>query len=52
MAWTSAHVLRVEGGAGPAHEGWFEDVSTLTVLQKPSLVQIHLLTWSLEVQSH
>ena len=49
---TSAHVLRVEGGVLLAHERGLEDVATAAVGQEPPPVQIHLLSWGLEVQRH
>lgn len=48
----SSRVLRVEVGLGVAQEGRFEDVSTAAVGKEAALVQVHLLPWSLEVQSH
>lgn len=49
---SSSCVLRVEVGLGAAQERRFEDVTTAAVVEEAALVQVHLLTWSLEVQSH
>lgn len=48
----SPRVLGVEVGLGAAQEGRFEDVSTAAVGKEAALVEVHLLPWSLEVQSH
>lgn len=47
-----ACVLWIEVAGGAAQEAGFEDVTTATVGQEATLVQVHLLPWSLEVQSH
>lgn len=52
MTRPSSRVLGVEVGLGAAQEGRFEDVSTAAVGKEAALVQVHLLPWSLEVQSH
>jgi len=52
VARTSTDILRVEGGVGLAHEGGLQHVSTLAVLEEPALVQVHLLTGCLEIQSN
>lgn len=52
MARTSSHILRIESTVRLTQEGRFQNVPTLTILQKPALVQIHLLTRCLEVQSN
>ena len=44
--------LWVEVGRGAAQEARFEDVSTATVWEEATLVQVHLLPGRLEVQSH
>lgn len=53
MARTPTNILRVEGdGWRLAHERRLQDVAALSVGQEATLVQVHLLTWGLEVQSH
>lgn len=52
MSWPASCDLWVEVGAGAAQEAGLEDVSTAAVRQETALVQIHLLPWSLEIQSH
>lgn len=47
-----SRVLGVEVGLGAAQEGRFEDVSAAAVGKEAALVQVHLLPWSLEVESH
>lgn len=52
MSWSSTSVLRVKVGLRVTQEVRFEHISTAPVGQKAALVQIHLLSWCLEVQSH
>lgn len=52
MTGASSRVLWVKVGLGAAQEARFEDVSTATVGEEATLVQVHLLSWCLEVQSH
>lgn len=49
MAWTSPDILRVKGDVGPAQKRRLQDVATQTILQEPALVEVHLLTKSLEI---
>lgn len=35
-----------------SHKFWLQDVATNTIWQKPTLVDVHLLGGSLEVQRH
>lgn len=52
MTGASSCDLWVEVGRGAAQEARFEDVSTATVWEEATLVQVHLLPGRLEVQSH
>lgn len=51
VAGASPDILRVEGGVGLAQERRLQDVATQTIWQEPALVEVHLLTKSLEIQS-
>lgn len=48
----SSCVFRVKVRRGAAQKARFEDVSTATIGQEATLVQVHLLPGCLEVQSH
>lgn len=52
MTRASPRVLGVEVGRGAAQEAGFEDVSTATIGEEATLVQVHLLAGRLEVESH
>lgn len=52
MARTSTHILGVELNVRRAHERRLHDVATLTILQEPAMVQVHLLARCLEIQSN
>lgn len=52
MTGASSRVLGVKVGREAAQEARFEDVSTATVGEEATLVQVHLLPGCLEVQSH
>ncbi len=52
MSWSSARVFRVKVGLWVTQEVRFEHISAAAVWQEAALVEVHLLSWCLEVQSH
>lgn len=52
MTRTPTGVLRVEIGLAVAQEAGLQDVAATAIGKKTALVQVHLLTGGLEVESH